>query len=374
MKIPELPSELVTLARSISTECTQCRICQIRCAFLREHDTPGTLAKRLLASGAGLARAFECSMCGLCQATCPLSLPLPDFFLAMRRAALKSGRASLTPYRSVLGYEAVGASALFRLFKLPQGAHTVFFPGCAFPGSHPDTALALYRHLLTIDPALGLVLGCCFKPSHDLGREELFERRFGALRANLLERGVRTVLTACPNCFKIFDQYGDGLAVRSVLETLAENPPTDRPRLRGTAVVHTPCPLRFEKKVQDSILGLALESGLDVEKTRQDGALAPCCGTGGAVTALRPDFADTWTEDVKARAQGRIVLTSCAGCVQTLSDRTRTIHLLDLVFFPQAALHGTLPRPRGLAAYLHRLLFKWKVWSKRELPGLQSRG
>lgn len=374
MDIPKLPPELITLARSISSKCTRCLACQIRCAFLREHGTPGELAERLLASGTDLARAYECSLCGLCQATCPLGLPLPDFFLAMRRAALKDGRGSLTPYRSILNYEAVGASALFRLFKLPDGGHTVLFPGCAFPASHPETALALYRHLRASDPALGLILGCCFKPSHDFGRQDFFEKRFGALREKLLARGVRTVLTACPNCFKIFDQYGDGLAVRSVFEALAENPPIGLPRLHGTAIVHTPCPLRFEKKVQDDILGLARESGLDVEKTRQDGALAPCCGAGGAVSALRTDYAENWTGDMKTRAQGRIVLTSCAGCVQAIARRTRAIHLLDLIFFPQAALRGTLARPKGLGGYLHRLLFKWKVWSTRNRPSLRTRG
>lgn len=374
MNIPKLPPELLTLARNISSKCTRCLACQIRCAFLKEHGTPGELAERLLASGTGLGRAYECSLCGLCQATCPLGLALPDFFLAMRRAALKEGRVSLTPYRSILNYEAVGASALFRLFKLPAGGHTVLFPGCAFPGAHPDTALALYKHLRASDPALGLVLGCCFKPSHDFGRQDFFEKRFGALREKLLARGVRTVLTACPNCFKIFDQYGDGLAVRSVVETLAENLPADRPRQRGTAIVHTPCPLRFEKKIQEDILGVARASGLDVEKTRQDGALAPCCGAGGAVTPLRTDYAENWTGEVKMRAQGRFVLTSCAGCVQTLSRHTRTIHLLDLIFFPQAARRGTLSRPRGLGSYLHRLLFKWKALSIPSLPSLRTRG
>lgn len=372
MKTSGLPPRLRSLARDIAETCTRCRACQVRCAFLREHGTPRELAVRLLDGGPGLALAFECSLCGLCRATCPMGLPLPEFFLAMRRAALKSGAAGLAPYRSLLNYEAVGASSLFRLLALPPGGDTVLFPGCTFPGAHPRTALALYRHLRKTDPALGLVLGCCFKPSHDLGREDFFASRFGTLRATLLARGVRTVLTACPNCFKVFDQYGDGLAVRSVLDVLAENPPPGRAAVRAAAVVHTPCPLRFEREIQDVTVRLARESGLDVEKTRQDGFLTSCCGEGGTAGALRPDFAQAWTKSVHAGAKGRMVVTACAGCVKFISPRTPAIHLLDLLFFPREAVSGTLPRPRGLAAYLCRLRFKWLAF--RESRCLPTRG
>lgn len=364
MKPRGLPPQLRALAQAISADCTQCRACQVRCAFLREQGTPRDLADQALDGGIGMARAFECSLCGLCQATCPMDLPLPEFFLAMRRAALKNGLASLTPYRSLLSYEAVGASSLFRFVALPPGGDTVLFPGCTFPGAHPRTALALYRHLRAANPALGLVLGCCFKPSHDLGREEFFASRFGTLRATLLARGVRTVVTACPNCFKVFDHYGDGLAVRSVFHDLAANPPQNRIPVRGTAVMHTPCPLRFEKEIQDNALRLARDSGLDVEKTRQDGFSTSCCGEGGAAGALRPDFAQAWAKSVETGAKGRLVVTACAGCVKFISPRTPAVHLLDLIFFPQEAVSGTLPRPRGLAAYLHRLRLKWLAYGE----------
>ena len=369
MKTSGLSPQLLALTHTISGECTQCRTCQIRCAFLREHGMPKDLADHLLGSGFGMARAFECSLCGLCEAVCPMHLPLPDFFLAMRRAALKNDRAGLTPYRALLTYEAVGASAFFRLFALPPGGDTVLFPGCTFPGAHPRTALALFRHLRSANPALGLVLSCCFKPSHDLGREDFFASRFGALRSTLLARGVRTVVAACPNCFTVFDRYGDGLAVRSVFHDLAANPPQNRTPVRGTAVMHTPCPLRFEKEIQENALRLARESGLDVEKTRQDGFSTSCCGEGGAVGALRPDLAQAWAKSVDAGAKGRMVVTACAGCAKFISSRTPAVHLLDLIFFPQAAVSGTLPRPRGLFAYLHRLRFKWLAYlENRSLP------
>jgi Fe-S oxidoreductase len=173
--------------------------------------------------------------------------------------------------------------------------------------------------------------------------------------------GVTTVLTACPNCFKVFSEYGEGLTVRTVYDVLAEHPVTGDARVRGAAIMHTPCPYRGQDRLQGILREIAAETGLDVEKTRQDGALSPCCGEGGAVGMLRPDLAAGWSEKTAAMATGRIVVTSCAGCVKFLSKHARAAHLLDLVFFPAGTMAKTLRRPKGVLAYLHRLLFKWRA-------------
>jgi len=361
MPAPSLQPGLLALARTISDGCTQCRACQYRCAFLNEHGSPKELADRLLETGRGRALAFECSLCGLCTTICPMRLPLTEFFLAMRRAAVDAGRVGMTPYRGLLNYEAVGASRLFRLVHLPAGGDTVFFPGCTFPGRHPATARALLAHLRRSVPGLGVATGCCFKPSHDLGRQEFFLRRFGELRRELLDRGVGTVLTACPNCHKVFKEYGDGLAVRTVFETLSKFPVSGRPKAHGTGIVHTPCPYREEEGIQELVRRLAEDAGLELEKTRQDGSASPCCGEGGAVGALRPELAGGWTAKTAEKGAGRLVVTTCAGCVNFLSARTRATHLLDLTFFPREAASGTLHRPKGMAAYFHRLLFKFRA-------------
>ena len=361
MKSTPLPPQLLALAGRIAAECTQCRACQIRCAFLREHGTPKIMADRLLGEGQGRALAFECSLCGLCETFCPMHLPLSDFFLSMRRAALDAGDISLTSYRALLNYEAVAASRPFRTLALPPKGDTVFFPGCTFPGTNPATTEALFLHLRKCMPGLGLALDCCFKPSHDLGRQDFFDRHFGELRARFLAHGVRTVLTVCPNCFKVFARYGDGLAVKTVYEALSEYPLPARPLAHGTAIVHTPCPFRDQASLQEIILGCTQESGLDVEKTRYDGSQSLCCGEGGAVGDLKPENASTWAKGTAEHAQGRIVVTTCAGCVKTLSPHAHAVHLLDLLFFPAKTLNNALPRPRGVAAYLHRLLFKWRA-------------
>lgn len=353
-----LTSELVTLAHHVAGKCSNCESCKALCRFLDESGSPKIQAERSLSTGRGISRAFECSLCGLCETVCPQKLPLKQFFLAMRRFAQTDGRMTLAPYRPLLTYESVGGSSVFRLFQLPAGGNTIFFPGCTFPGIHMKTSRALLARLTSMIPDLGLVLGCCFKPSHDLGRQDYFLRRFGELRHKLLSRGVTTILTACPNCFKVFAEYGEGLAVHTVYEALINNQNAHRSAIHGRAIVHTPCPYRGREDIQGMIRTLAEDTGMDVEKTRQDGNMSPCCGEGGAVGALRPDLAARWMAGTAERAGGRLVVTSCAGCVKMLSTHARAVHILDLLFFPREAMAAALYRPNGLPTYGHRLLFK----------------
>ncbi len=170
---PASPTAVLhALAREISDGCTECRACQFRCAFLEEHGTPRQLADLLLTTGKGRARAFECSLCGLCETICPVRLPLAEFFLAMRRAAMDAGRVSLVPYRSLLNYESVGASALFRLVRVPAGGKPSSFPAAPFPAPTPRRPGRCWVISAHTSRTSDLVLGCCFKPSHDLGRQE----------------------------------------------------------------------------------------------------------------------------------------------------------------------------------------------------------
>ena len=64
--------------------------------------------------------------------------------------------------------------------------------------------LKLYEYLNKTIPGLGIVLDCCTKPSHDLGREGYFNSMFQEMKDFLVQNGVGGEMVACPNCFKIF--------------------------------------------------------------------------------------------------------------------------------------------------------------------------
>lgn len=370
---PEVRPRLATLREAVAGGCTECGACVAQCAFLTHYGTPKALAdgydpgdpKQLLLP-------FECSLCSLCTAVCPEGVDPQALFLEMRREAVDRGAAPLPEHRGLLSYEKAGTSRLLTWYALPRGCDTVFFPGCALPGTRPRRTREVFSQLRVAIPNLGLVLDCCTKPSHDLGREAHFSAVFGELVGYLRSKGVRRILVACPNCWKVFREHAPELAVETVYETLAGKLPAAVAAGGGPAVtIHDPCVMRFAEPAAQAVRRLAGEAGLAVEEMRHSRERTLCCGEGGCVGALAPAFAGSWGEKRAAEAVGRPVVTYCAGCAKHLSGRVRVAHVLDIVADPESALAGRAPVSRGLATYWNR--FRLKVRLVREIPAAVTR-
>ena len=208
----------------INLGCTRCSTCQRECAFLRKNGTPGEIAASFAATDkASGALAFECSLCRLCAAVCPAKLNPSNMFLEMRREKMRHDPADYPEHAGFLAYEKRGTSQRFSYYALPDACDTVFFPGCSLAGTRSDKTLRIYEHIKEGIPNLGIVLDCCMKVSHDLGREDYFRVMFKEMNDFLILHGVKKVLVACPNCYRIFCAYGEGLAVSTIYEYLDGN-------------------------------------------------------------------------------------------------------------------------------------------------------
>ena len=356
-----------TLARALAEQCVACGACTKVCDFLARYGTPRTIARQVLA-GESTADPFLCSLCGLCGAVCPASNEAAELFLAMRRRAAQAGQVDWKPYRPLLTYETVGKSGLFSLVRVPQGGRTVFFPGCSLPGTRPRATWSLWQRLRATEPGMGVAQGCCAKPSHDLGRQTDFEAHFGNLREKLLRAGVRTVVTACPNCHKVFSRYGGGLAVETAWERLAAHGGVEVRAPEATVAVHDPCPLRRARGAQDAARDLLAGMGLEVAELRSRRKRTLCCGEGGTVLARDAKLALAWSTRLAGQADGRRVVTACAGCAGFLRrGGVNSLHLADVLHDPSAALEGKSRVSGSPATYLNRLRLKLRWW-------LQSRG
>lgn len=370
---PALGLELARVAQT----CTACGNCRRQCLFLERQGLPGAIAQALdPAQPAQLTMAFGCSLCGLCAAVCPEGLDPARLFLEMRRQAVAQGVGDLPAHRGLLAYQDRGLSRRYTWHALPPGCRTVFFPGCNLPGSRPRQTWALFERLRQADPALGLVLDCCAKPSHDLGRQAEFLAAFGELRDWLAAQGVERVLTACPNCQRVFAQYGQPLTARTVYQELAQALPPGAPPepLPGVWTLHDPCALRQDSASQQAVRALAARAGLALEEMPHHGRLTFCCGEGGGVAAQEPSLAQAWSQRRTQEAQGRRVLTYCGGCAARLGRSLPTSHLLDLLEGPQAAsqaLAGQVPVSKAPFTYLNRLRFKRRA--QREIKAAVSR-
>jgi hypothetical protein len=86
-----------------------------------------------------------------------------------------------------------------------------------------------------------------------------------------------------------------------------------------------------------------------------------CCGEGGAVGFVKPQFAQGWATLRCQEAGKRKLVTYCAGCTNFLNRVTPTVHIVDLLFQPEAAAKDTLNIARGPSTYLNRIILKHRI-------------
>ncbi|WP_298039683.1 VTT domain-containing protein [uncultured Desulfuromonas sp.] len=357
--VRELRPALQKQIDRVCRDCSQCMRCVAECRFLKSHGDPKQIAESYAPDdNLFLGLPFECSLCGLCAAVCPEKLDPVPMLLEMRRETHDRGEGDYPEHKGLRAYERKGTSKRFTWYALPEGCDTVFFPGCALPGTRPETTLKVFEHLRREIPSAGMVLDCCTKPSHDLGMEDYFHAMFGEMKAFLLEHGVRNVLVACPNCYKVFTEYGPEFATRTVYEVLAEGELPATGEVSGSVTVHDPCVSRFAEPVQGAVRKVLGRKGLSTKETRHSRATTLCCGEGGAVGCVSPDLAGGWTKQQVRESEGKRTVTYCAGCAHTLGTHGPTSHILDIVFEPKAAMEGREKVSKAPFTYLNRLKLK----------------
>jgi Fe-S oxidoreductase len=345
--------------RQVSAACNDCGACLERCEFLRRWGTPGRIAAAFDPGQPASARLpFGCCLCGLCTVLCPRGIDGAGLFLTMRRAAAAAGNGRFKAHRPLLRYEAWGSSPRFSWYGFPEGCDTVFFPGCALPGTRPGQSLALFGALRAEIPGLGICLDCCSRPSHDLGRSAHFRMSFGAMERHFSACGIGTVVTACPGCHKVFKAHGGPLRVISAYEVLPGSHRMPAPDTADGVMLFDPCAARFEGSLQRSVRRLTERAGIRVIEMPFSGLLTDCCGEGAGVGHLRCDPAFKQTAHRPLEANGHRIVTYCAGCADALSRGGPTWHILDLIFPPAATAPFGAKVHRSPMTYLNRLRLK----------------
>lgn len=349
----------VSMTDTVVDSCNGCGICQKECAFLTAYGNPGTFAKNYKADpDRWRALSFECSLCGMCTSVCPKGLDPVAVFLDFRREAVKKNQVDFSEYQGLLNYEKKGTSKRYTFYSLPENCDTIFFPGCTLTGTRPDSTLKTFAYLKRQDDAMGIVLDCCSKPSHDLGRQDYFNDMFFEMTSFLLENKIKTIIVACPNCYKIFNTYGKEFKIQTVYDIMSRNGFDDNRTVSGSITIHDPCPVRFENSIQDSVRSVVRAMGIDIIDTPHRKKNTFCCGEGGTVACVSPGFARQWTEKRINEARSRKILSYCAGCVNLLSKKADAFHVLDLVFDPDNTMAGKAKVSKAPFTYLNRLKIK----------------
>ncbi|SDU55146.1 VTT domain-containing protein [Desulfobacula phenolica] len=349
------------MMKTLAMKCTGCDVCVKECAFLQYYGNPGKIAADFYAGRANELISFECSLCGLCSSLCPKHIDPCKVFFQMRNAVWTQTGKIMPEHKAILAYEKKGLSKRYSLYKLPDACTTVFFPGCTFTGTRTKRTEQIYSWLKNKIPGIGIVLDCCAKPSHDLGRDDFFNKNFLALEHFLYDNKVKTVITACPNCYTVFSTYSKKLKTKSIYEILAKQQRTATNKLIGCVTVHDPCVTRFETDMHNYVRKLLTDNGLEIKEMKHCREKTVCCGEGGSVLFVAPDFASNWGNTRKKEAADKRIITYCAGCCSLLGKTVQTDHVLDLLFEPEKTMQGSVKPSSAPFTYFHRLNLKRKL-------------
>ncbi len=355
----DVSQDLKEQIQIVSEKCIKCKLCEKECAFLRKYGKPKDIADSYDPSDKVYqGMPFECSLCQLCAAVCPVKINPALMFLDMRRETVIRGNGDYPEHGLILGYEKRGTFQKYTFYSIPSGCDTIFFPGCTLSGTRPDKVKKIFEHIKKTVPSLGIVLDCCTKPSHDLGRDSYFHSFFDEMREFLVNKGIRNVIVACPNCYKVFKKYGNELSVSTVYEFMAVNGLPETGKVSGTIAIHDSCAVRYEESIHSTIRDLVSRKGLSVEEMPHSGIKTLCCGEGGSVGFLSQDLAKNWGILRKKESDGKRLVAYCAGCANFLNALTPTSHIIDLLFEPEAAMSGKVKVAKAPFTYLNRLKLK----------------
>lgn len=181
------------------------------------------------------------------------------------------------------------------------------------------------------------------------------------MKAFLVNNGVQTVLVACPNCYRVFKEYGEGLTITTAYEFMAADGIPSREPMGRSVTVHDPCVLRFDKEIHSAVRKLLGKQGFTIEEMPHNRKKTLCCGEGGSAACLAPQFSDHWGSLRKNEVNGSRAFTYCAGCANRLKKVIPVTHLIDLMFEPEKALEGKNRVSGPPMTYLNRLLLKRRL-------------
>jgi len=277
---------------------------------------------------------YSCNICGLCEELCPVGINIGELILDLRRDFSKGE--NLPPFFLLVMKNQEWMKSNFYLIRSDpenEECDRVFFPGCILSGYSPFLVTAAHRYLREKLGSTGIFLSCCGSPIRLLGKQNAFERHLNELESRIKKVGASEVITACPECYRIFKQ-NSSLEAKNIYKVIDELGLPQFERGENIFSLHDPCPSRHEKNLRESVRGILAKMKCQIEEMDLSQDKTRCCGSGGLVPFSNFSL---FEEQLKQRADeaGFDIISYCASCIIAfVSLGKSSIHLLDLVFNP----------------------------------------
>jgi len=294
---------------------------------------------------------LRCLTCGLCTNVCPVGLGIKTLISPARQKWVREH--GLTDRQTMVDPEA--ENNLFKkiaeldetpAYKESSGS-VVYFPGCA--GTYinkimAQAAIALLDKAAVDYTVLSGVEYCCGAVSAGAGDPGPIHRNGQRNIEEIRKRGAKTLITACPGCFKAFKDiypriFGkldfQVLHVSQYLELLIkEGKLTPEAVLKHKVFYHDPCHLTRSMGVYQEARDV-LEQIPGTELANVTPKNSACCGFGGGVRVNYPSESLGVASDRYRAAEKLgcdVIITNCGGCMQNLIEagQDEKIKVFDL--------------------------------------------
>lgn len=338
----------------------ECRECVKSCEYLAHYRSyPKRYVREVynnLSIVMGIHHANKminsCSLCGLCAQICPNSLDMGEICHEARQQMVKKGKMPPSAHDFAMRDMRFSTSEVFMLARHQPGhgsSNAVFYPGCQLAGSKPHYVHQLYDFLCSkLDGGVGLMLGCCGAPATWAGQEELFSQTLQQTEQNWRSLGSPTVITACPTCFRIFQQKLPHIPVEMVWTTLDT---IGLPAGAGGGLgshklaIHDSCMTRHDSGLHQSVRSMISKLGQEWEELPRGREHTVCCGYGGLMLYANRDLAHQAINRHITESECDYVVY-CAMCRDNFASQgKRAVHVLDLLFGSDYEQLANMPGP-----------------------------
>lgn len=294
--------------------------------------------------------AWSCTTCGACSHACPVSIPVVETIVDVRRLMTEQGALQATAAKALEGIEQRGnawaqpasqrtdwaGNMKLRTIGPDDAVDYLYWIGCA--GAYDPQGQDVTRAVVSLLEKAGVSYGilgsgerCTGDAARRMGEEGLFRRLAQENIEVLGKHRFKKILTHCAHCFNVFKNEYPALGgefpvvhhAQLLPELVAEGRLKPSKELGKRVTFHDPCYLgRYngEYDAPRKVLGaLPAVELTEMERSREKSS---CCGGGGGgmwidiragkrIDSLR-------TADVEASG-AEVVATACPFCKSMLS-------------------------------------------------------
>jgi heterodisulfide reductase subunit D len=298
------------------------------------------LEKSLPITNSFLEKVYLCSLCGSCEAHCPLELPTVNIFESLRSDLVEAGyqleRHKVLATRWLETGNPYGKTRTFNSHKQAKKADVLYFVGCTSAINASEIATAtinvLERAGLSVT-TLGEREPCCGSVFLRTGQRKLAKEAAAKTATALESIKPNLVVTACAGCYRTIKQDYPLLGVKYDFEVqhstqflgeLIRKGKLKPKRFDETVTYHDPCHLGRHMKVYEEpreVLNSIPEIKYVEIVPRKEHS--ECCGAGGGARVAFQDkvnnIATNRLEQVK-NTGAQILTSACPFCYVNFKD------------------------------------------------------